>query len=70
MVAQSSATRDFTRKAVMEATQILDLRFAKETDGSFRGFFIDARDDAWRVEAGANSKWGYAKTFSIPRICL
>ena len=51
VVAQSNATRDFTRKAVMEATQILDLRFAKETGGSFRGFLIDARDDAWRVEA-------------------
>ena len=61
VVAQSSATRDFTRKAVMEATQILDLRFAKETGGSFRGFLIDARDDAWRVEAWARSKWGYAK---------
>ena len=61
VLAQSSATRDFTRKAVMEATQILDLRFSKETGGSFRGFLIDARDDAWRVEAWARSKWGYAK---------
>jgi Domain of unknown function (DUF4157) len=61
VVAQSSATRDFTRKAVMEATQILDLRFSKETGGSFRGFLIDARDDAGRVEGWARSKWGYAK---------
>ena len=61
VVAQSSATRDFTRKAVMEATQILDLRFGKEIGGNFRRFLIEARDDAWRVEAWANSKWGYAK---------
>ena len=45
----------------MEATQILDLRFDKEPGGNFRAFLIDARDDAWRVEAWANSKWGYAK---------
>ena len=45
----------------MEATQILDLRFGKEIGGNFRRFLIEARDDAWRVEAWANSKWGYAK---------
>ena len=61
VVAQSNATRDFTRKAVVEGVQILDLSFAKETGGSFRGFLIDARDDAGRVEAFARSKWDYAK---------
>jgi Domain of unknown function (DUF4157) len=60
-VAQGNATRDFTRKAVVEAVQILDFRFHKETGGSFRGFLLDARDDAGRVEAFARSKWHYAK---------
>jgi uncharacterized protein DUF4157 len=61
VVAQSNATRDFTRKAVVEAVQILDFRFSKETGGTFRGFLIAARDDAGRVEAWARSKWNYAK---------
>jgi hypothetical protein len=61
VVAQGSATRDFTRKALVEAVQILDLRFSKEVGGNFRGFLIDARDDAGRVEAWARSKWHYAK---------
>ena len=61
VVAQGSATRDFTRKAIVEAVQILDLRFSKEVGGNFRGFLIDARDDAGRVEAWARSKWHYAK---------
>lgn len=61
VVAQSNATGDFTRKAVVEGVQILDFSFAKETGGSFRGFLIDARDDAGRVEAFARSKWDYAK---------
>ena len=38
VVAQSNATGDFTRKAVVEGVQILDFSFAKETGGSFRGF--------------------------------
>jgi hypothetical protein len=46
---------------VVEAAQILDLRFSKEVGGNFRGFLIDARDDAWRVEGWARSKWYYAK---------
>ena len=61
VVAQGYATRDFTRKAVVEAAQILDFRFGEETGASFRGFLIEARDDAGRVEAWANSKWYYAK---------
>jgi hypothetical protein len=61
VVAQSNATRDFTRKAVVEGVQILDFRFSKETGGNFRGFLIAARDDAGRVEAWARSKWNYAK---------
>ena len=61
VVAQSNATRDFTRKAVVEGVQILDLRFQKETGGSFRGFLLDARDDAGRVEAFARWKWDSAK---------
>ena len=61
VVAQGSATRDFTRKAIVEAVQILDLRFSKEVGGNFRGFLIDARDDAGRVENWARSKWYYAK---------
>jgi Domain of unknown function (DUF4157) len=61
VVAQSNATRDFTRKAVVEAAQILDFRFSKETGGTFRGFLIAARDDAGRVEAWARSKWNYGK---------
>ena len=61
VVEQGSATRDFTRKAVIEAAQILDLRFSKEVGGNFRGFLINARDDAGRVEAWARSKWYYAK---------
>ena len=61
VVAQSNATRDFTRKAVVEGVQILDLRFQKEIGGSFRGFLLDARDDAGRVEAFARWKWDSAK---------
>jgi hypothetical protein len=61
VVAQAEKTRDFTRKAVMEATQILDFRFEKERGGSFRSFLIEARDDAGRVEAWARSKWYSAK---------
>ena len=61
VMAQSNATRDFTRKAVVEGVQILDLRFQKETGGSFRGFLLDARDDAGRVEAFARWKWDSAK---------
>ena len=60
-MAQIDATRDFTRKAVVEGVQILDLRFQKETGGSFRGFLLDARDDAGRVEAFARWKWDSAK---------
>jgi hypothetical protein len=52
VVAQGSATRDFTRKAVVEAVQILDFRFQPEIGRSFRGF----RDAAGRVEAFARSK--------------
>jgi hypothetical protein len=59
--AESNATRDFTRKAVVEGVQILDFRFSKETGGNFRGYLIAARDDAGRVEAWARSKWNYAK---------
>jgi hypothetical protein len=61
VVAQGSATRDFTRKAIVEAVQILDLRFSKEVGGNFRGFLVNARDDAGRVESWARSKWHYAK---------
>jgi hypothetical protein len=61
VVAQGEATRDFTRKAVVEATQLLDLRFSKEKGGSFRAFLVAARDDAGRVEAWARSKWFEAK---------
>jgi hypothetical protein len=61
VVAQSSATRDFTRKAVVEGVQILDFRFSKETGGTFRRYLVAARDDAGRVEAWARSKWNYAK---------
>ena len=61
VVAQSNATRDFTRKAVVEGVQILDLSFQKEIGGNFRGYLIDARDDAGRVEAFARWKWDYAK---------
>jgi hypothetical protein len=61
VVAQGEATRDFTRKAVVEATQMLDLRFSKEKGGSFRAFLVAARDDAGRVEAWARSKWYEAK---------
>jgi hypothetical protein len=61
VVAQAEKTRDFTRKAVMEATQILDFRFEKERGGSFRSFLIEARDDAGRVETWARSKWNSAK---------
>jgi exonuclease VII small subunit len=61
VVAQGKETRDFTRKAVVEAVEILDFRFTKEKGGSFRGFLIEARDDAGRVEAWARSKWYYAK---------
>ena len=61
VMAQSDATRDFTRKAVVEGVQILDLRFQKETGGSFWGFLLDARDDAGRVEAFARWKWDSAK---------
>jgi hypothetical protein len=61
VVAQGEATRDFTRKAVVEATQMLDLRFSKEKGGSFRAFLVAARDDAERVEAWARSKWYEAK---------
>src|SRR5262249_35429580 len=57
VVAQGQATRDFTRKAVVEATQLLDLRFSKEKGGSFRAYLVAARDDAERVEAWARSKW-------------
>lgn len=60
-MAQGSATRDFTRKAIVEAVQILDLRFSKEVGGNFRGFLVNARDDAGRVESWARSKWHYAK---------
>jgi len=61
VVAQGEEARDFTRKAVVEAVQILDFRFQKEKGGSFRGFLIEARDDAGRVESWARSKWYYAK---------
>ena len=61
VVAQGSARRDFTRKAVVEAAQMLDLRFSKEAGGNFRGFLVAARDDAGRVESWARSKWYYAK---------
>jgi Domain of unknown function (DUF4157) len=72
VVAQSNATRDFTRQAVVEGVQILDFRFSKETGGRFRGFLQDAHDDAGRVEAFARSKWNYAKdildTANLPLI--
>jgi hypothetical protein len=61
VVAQSDQTRDFTRKAVVEATEILDFRFQNERGSSFRGFLIEARDDAGRVEAWARSKVYSAK---------
>jgi hypothetical protein len=61
VVAQGEETRDFTRKAVVEAVGFLDFRFTKEKGGSFRGFLIEARDDAGRVEDWARSKWYYAK---------
>jgi hypothetical protein len=61
VVAQGKETRDFTRQAVVEAAQMLDLRFSKKEGGSFRAFLVLARDDAGRVEAWARSKWYDAK---------
>jgi hypothetical protein len=61
VVAQGEETRDFTRQAVVEAAQMLDLRFSKEKGGSFPAFLVAARDDAGRVEAWARSKWYDAK---------
>jgi hypothetical protein len=57
VMAQSFATRDFTRQVVVEAVSILDNKFG----GGFRRFLIEARDDAGRVEAWAQSKWYSAK---------
>ena len=37
MVAQSNATRDFTRKAVIEGIQILDFSFARKLAATFVG---------------------------------
>ncbi|MBV8900942.1 MAG: DUF4157 domain-containing protein [Verrucomicrobia bacterium] len=61
VLAQGKETGDFTRKAIWEAITELDLRFSKEKGGSFRGFLVEARDDAGRVEAWARQKWYSAK---------
>ena len=61
VVAQGEETRDFTRQAVVEAAQTLDLRFSSEKGGSFRAFLVAARDDAGGVETSARSKWYEAK---------
>jgi len=55
-VAQANQTRDFTRKAALEAITYLDLRFSNE-GSSFRAYLVNARDTAAQVEFRADMKY-------------
>ena len=59
VVFQAKKTNDFTRAAVWDAINQLDLRFSNE-GGNFRTFLIDTRDSALTVETFARRKQYHA----------
>ena len=70
VVAQSNATRDFTRKAVIEAAQILDFSFARKLVATFDVSLSRLATMRGASKPGRTRNGAMRKTFSIPRIYL